>query len=41
MESAYRIMLDRMKAQGWQAPRQRVRLSRWQFLWIFLRYAIV
>jgi phytoene synthase len=41
MGSAYRIMLDRMKAQGWQAPRQRVRLSRWQFLWIFLRYAIV
>ncbi len=41
MSSAYRIMLGRMKAQGWQAPRQRVRLSRWQFLWIFLRYAIV
>ena len=41
MGSAYRIMLDRMTAQGWQAPRQRVRLSRWQFFWIFLRYAIV
>ena len=41
MGSAYRIMLDRMKAQGWRAPRQRVRLSRWNFLWIFLRYAIV
>ena len=41
MGSAYRIMLDRMTAQGWQAPRQRVRLSRWQFLCIFLRYAIV
>ena len=41
MGSAYRIMLDRMKAQGWQAPRQRMRLSRWQFLGIFLRYAIV
>lgn len=41
MGSAYRIMLDRMKAQGWQAPRRRVRLSRLQFLWIFLRYAIL
>jgi len=41
METAYRVMLERMKAQGWRAPRQRVRLSRWHFLWIFLRYAIV
>ena len=41
MGCAYRIMLERMKAQGWRAPRQRVRLSRWHFLWIFLRYAIV
>ena len=41
MGSAYRIMLERMKAQGWQAPRRRVRLSRLQFLWIFLRYAIL
>jgi phytoene synthase len=41
MGRAYRIMLDRMKAQGWQAPRQRVRPSRWQFLRILLRYAIV
>lgn len=41
MGCAYRIMLDRMQAQGWQAPRHRVRLSRWQFIWILLRYAIV
>jgi phytoene synthase len=41
MATAYRIMLDRMMARCWQAPRQRVRLNRWQFLWIFLRYAIV
>jgi presqualene diphosphate synthase len=41
MGSAYRIMFDRMTVRGWQAPRARVRLSRFQFLWIFLRYAIV
>ena len=41
MATAYRIMFDRMMARGWQAPRVPVRLSRWQFLWIFLRYAIV
>jgi presqualene diphosphate synthase len=41
MATAYRIMFDRMMARGWQPPRTPVRLSRWQFLWIFLRYAIV
>lgn len=41
MGCAYRIMFERMRARGWQAPRQRVKLSRWQFIWIFLRYAIV
>jgi squalene synthase HpnD len=41
MGCAYRIMFERMRARGWQAPRPRVRLSRWQFIWIFLRYAIV
>lgn len=41
MGCAYRIIFDRMRARGWQAPRPRVRLSRWQFSWIFLRYAIV
>jgi len=41
MAAAYRIYLDRMIAGGWQAPRERVRLRRWQFLWILLRYAIV
>ena len=41
MATAYRTMFDRMLARGWQAPRPPVRLSRWQFLWIFLRYAIV
>ena len=41
MAAAYRIYLDRMIERGWQAPRARVRLRRWQFLWILLRYAIV
>jgi phytoene synthase len=41
MAAAYRIYLDRMIARGWQAPRQRVPLKRWQFLCILLRYAIV
>jgi squalene synthase HpnD len=41
MAAAYRIYLDQMIARGWQAPRVRVRLRRWQFLWILLRYAIV
>ncbi len=41
MATAYRIMFDRMMARGWQPPRTPVRLRRWQFLWIFLRYAIL
>ncbi len=41
MATAYRIMFDRMIARGWQPPRTPVRLRRWQFLWIFLRYAIL
>jgi squalene synthase HpnD len=41
MATAYRIMFDRMMARGWQPPRTPVRLSRWQFLWIFLRYAVL
>jgi squalene synthase HpnD len=41
MAAAYRMVLDQMIVRGWQAPRAPVRLRRWQFLWIFLRYAIV
>jgi phytoene synthase len=41
MAAAYRIYLDRLIARGWQAPRERVRLRRRQFLWILLRYAIL
>ena len=41
MAAAYRPMLARMVERGWQAPRRRVGVSRAQFLWILLRYAIV
>ena len=41
MAAAYRPMLTRMVQRGWQAPRERVSVSRAQFLWILLRYAIV
>jgi len=41
MAAAYRPMLARMVARGWQAPRTRVSHSRAHLLWIILRYAIV
>jgi phytoene synthase len=41
MAAAYRLILARTNALGWQAPRSRVSLQRWQILWILLRYAIV
>jgi phytoene synthase len=41
MATAYRMIFDRMIARGWQPPRMPVRLRRWQFLWIILRYAIL
>jgi phytoene synthase len=41
MGSAYRIIFERMKARGWRAPRERIRLSRWQFFLILLCYAII
>jgi phytoene synthase len=41
MAAAYRMMLDRMVAQGWKSPRVRVKLRKRQFVWILLRYALV
>jgi phytoene synthase len=41
MATAYRMMYVQMLARGWQSPRMPVRLRRWQFLWILLRYAIL
>jgi presqualene diphosphate synthase len=37
MTATYRNLLDRLVARGWDAPRTRVRLSRWQLVWILLR----
>jgi squalene synthase HpnD len=36
MAAAYRMILGRLIARGWQAPRAPVRLPRRQFLWILL-----
>lgn len=41
MAAAYRMVLDRMIARGWQTPRAPVHLRRWQLLYILLRYVIV
>jgi phytoene/squalene synthetase len=41
MAAAYRPRLAMMVERGWNAPRQKVGLSRAQFVWILLRYAIV
>jgi squalene synthase HpnD len=41
MAAAYRLILARMTERGWQAPRERVKLRRRQFLRILLQYAIV
>jgi phytoene synthase len=41
MAAAYRMMLDRMIARGFKAPRTPVKLRRSQFVWILLRHAIV
>ena len=41
MQGVYRPTLERMVERGWSAPRDRVRVSRAQLLWIALRYAIV
>ena len=41
MAEAYRLILARTSARGWQAPRTKVSLPRWQFLLILLRNAVV
>ncbi|MDK3021062.1 presqualene diphosphate synthase HpnD [Cupriavidus taiwanensis] len=40
MAEVYHRILARLCAQGWRAPRRRVRLPRAQLLWIVLRHAI-
>lgn len=39
MGATYGALLDRMQVRGWSPPLGRVRLSRWQKLWIALRFA--
>jgi squalene synthase HpnD len=41
MGAAYSLILERLVARGWKAPRQPVKLRRSQLLWILLRHAIV
>jgi len=41
MGEVYRSILEGMAARGWDAPRERVRISRARLGWILLRYAIV
>jgi len=40
MGEVYRSILNGMAARGWEAPRERVRVSRARIGWILLRYAI-
>ncbi len=40
MGEVYRSILNGMVARGWEAPRERVRVSRARIGWILLRYAI-
>jgi phytoene synthase len=40
MGEVYRSILEGMAARGWDAPRERVRVSRARIAWILLRYAI-
>ena len=40
MGATYAALLDRMQRRGWSRPGERVSLSKWQKLWIALRYAL-
>jgi phytoene synthase len=40
MAEVYHRILTRLRARGWHAPRQRVRVPRAQLLWIVLRHTI-
>jgi presqualene diphosphate synthase len=41
MEEVYRVMLQGMTARGWDAPRDRVKVSGLRLSWIALQYAII
>ena len=40
MGAVYRRILDRMLAQGWRAPRRRVRIGKPRLLWIVARHGL-
>lgn len=40
MGATYAALLARMQRRGWTRPEQRVRVPKWQKLWIALRYAL-
>ena len=40
MGATYAALLDRMQRRGWSHPEVRVRLPKWQKLWIALRFAV-
>jgi phytoene synthase len=40
MAEVYRMLLDRMVAWGWDAPRRRARVNRLHLIMILLRHAI-
>ena len=39
MGATYAALLRRLQQRGWERTAERVRLPRWQMLWIALRYA--
>jgi presqualene diphosphate synthase len=41
MGEVYRAILESMRVRGWDAPRERVSISRARLLWIILRYAFI
>ena len=41
MMMVYKRLLDRLVAGGWRRPERRVRLPRWENMWIALRYGVL
>jgi phytoene synthase len=40
MDSAYSRVLDKMIAQGWNAPRKRIGTSKWRLVLALIRYSL-
>jgi presqualene diphosphate synthase len=41
MSEAYRLILERLVARGWSAPRRPIRLPRTRLIWIIIRHAFI